>query len=214
MEERLEKKTETEIPPKSEDNVPAKPENVAPAGKGIDMTPEGKTGVPPEAEPKTPQDAEDGTSSKGEAGTPKKTGIGGPKKGNGGHPHWWMAIIKWFFSAFLAGVIPTELSKLFGKSMSTLDSCGFYFGLTGSEMVYELVAEPSNGFRTETIDLKLKMTSIVILLMFIWTFVALNIRNDYSEGYLKFVRFLGFASIIFTCIKKGYREEKQYVSSC
>ena len=128
-------------------------------------------------------------------------------------------LLKWMVSAAISGAIPiwpALMALSFGETIQDkllLDCCGFYFGLTGTEMVYELLAEPLIGSVEDMWGFASKVTSLVMVVLFGYVFFALSGFENYSKAHWRFVMVLGTVGILLTCVKKGYAEGKRYVSN-
>lgn len=126
-------------------------------------------------------------------------------------------LIKWFASAAVAGIIPmlpTLLSGTIIPDSFLMELGGFYFGLTGAEMIYELAVEPLKidvtsedmwGFAS-------RISAIAMVVLFAYVFFTYSKYESFRLIHWVFVIFLGSLGVILTCIKKGYVEGERYVN--
>ena len=125
-------------------------------------------------------------------------------------------LIRWFASAAVAGIIPMLPTLLSGTIPDSflMEIGGFYFGLTGTEMIYELAVEPLKidvtsedmwGFAS-------RISAIALVILFAYIFFTYSKYERFSLIHWIFVIFLGSLGVVLTCFKKGYVEGKRYVN--
>lgn len=125
-------------------------------------------------------------------------------------------LIKWFASAAVAGIIPLLPTLLSGTIPDSflMELGGFYFGLTGAEMIYELAVEPLKidvtsedmwGFAS-------RISAIALVVLFAYVFFTYSKYESFRLTHWIFVIFLGSLGVVLTCFKKGYAEGERYVN--
>ncbi len=115
--------------------------------------------------------------------------------------------------AGLVPILPLLVAKLFGYKQQgnfLMEWCGFFFGLTGADHVFEVLVE---GHK-EVARFIAGLSSLFFLFIYLLLFFGLTVCNAQVNvpECRNIIIAIGLLGVVTVCINRGLKEGKRYVT--